>query len=141
MQIYIYDFGIIRIMPKNCKSAIMWGVLLWVLIFAVFSVIMFAPQLAGKTSVQRALELIVAMPVLSAFAAYMALKGTKPTAKDGIMVGICFVVVSTVLDILITVPLFVKSYATFYSDWALYVGFLEVVLIGGIVGHYLKEQR
>lgn len=128
-------------MPKNCKSAIMWGVILWVLIFAVFSVIMFAPQLAGKTSMQKALELIIAIPALSAFAAYMALKGTKPTAKDGIMVGICFVVISTILDLLITVPLFVKSYATFYGDWALYAGMLETIVFGGVMGYYLSNKK
>ena len=141
MQIYIYGFITIRVMPKNCKSAIMWGVILWVLIFAVFSVIMFAPQLAGKTSMQRALELIIAMPVLVSFTAYMALKGTNPTAKDGIMVGICFVVISTILDLIITVPLFVKSYATFYSDWALYAGMLETIIFGGIMGYYLGNTK
>lgn len=128
-------------MPKNCKSIVMWGVLLWVLIFAVFSVIMFAPQLAGKASVQTALELIIAIPVLSSFAAFMALKGTKPTVKDGIVAGICFVIVETVLDLLITVPLFVKSYATFYGSWELYAGSLETIIFSGIVGSYFSKRK
>ncbi len=121
------------------KSATIWGAILWVSIFAIFSVIMFAPQLQGNQSMQTAIELII-LPILTAFAAYMYFKGEKPNVKDGAVLGIYFVVFSTILDLVVTVPLFVKSYSTFYAQWSLWVGFLETIIFASLTGYYLSKK-
>jgi len=39
-----------------------------------------------------------------------------------------------VLDLIITVPLFVKSYVVYYGDWRLWVGLIEAVVLCVIAG-------
>jgi len=48
--------------------------------------------------------------------------------KSGLVVG-------TILDMVITVPLFTKSYVAFYSSWMLYVGFAWLLLLTTYAGY------
>ncbi len=48
--------------------------------------------------------------------------------------GLIGLATGTVLDLIITVPLFVKSYAVYYSDWRLWVGFAWSVALCVVAG-------
>lgn len=122
----------------NWKSATLWGILLWALIFAVFSVIMFAPPLQGKAALQKALELAFLLPlVLFSGLMYFKGAGARKSAKNGFIVGIYFLIISAILDMTITIPIFVKSYRAFYSEWSIWAGFLETVIVMMLLGGYL----
>lgn len=126
-------------MLKNWKTATMWAIISWVLIFVAISVIMFTPALIGNSVAQNALELLI-LPVIAYFSAYMALKDEKPRASDGFALGIYFVIIGTVLDLLITVPLFTKSY-DFFMSWMLWAGYAEGIIFCTIAGYRLSLQE
>lgn len=126
-------------MLKNWKSATMWAVISWVLVFVVISVIMFMPALIGKDMAQKALELI-AIPIIVFFAAHMALKEEKSKSSDGIILGIYFIIVATALDLLITIPLFVKSY-DFFSQWNLWAGYIETIAFAALAAYDLENKK
>lgn len=129
-------------MLSNYKSATLWAVIFWALIFAGISVLMFTPALAGKQGTQGALEVLVLVPAVILFSSHMYLKGVKnPTVIEGLMLGAYFVIIATVLDILITIPLFVKSYSALYGNWAVWVGFFETVLFSAAAGYYLEKKK
>ena len=56
-------------------------------------------------------------------------KEDSPTLKKGLLLGLIGLAVGIVLDLIITVPLFIKSYSEFYSQWELYVGFAIFLLV------------
>ncbi|MBI4453694.1 hypothetical protein HY636_03545 [Candidatus Woesearchaeota archaeon] len=123
-------------MLKNWKSATSYGVLLWLLIFVEVSVLMFMPALTGKELTQNILHMII-LPVLVLFCAWMYFKNTPASAKDGFLLGVYFLVIGTVLDLLITIPLFVKTF-DFYKEIWLWLGFLEVIVVCTLVGYFKK---
>lgn len=61
---------------------------------------------------------------------------------NGFILGIFWVLVGNVLDLIITVPMFTAkqyetlaaAYAGFYSDIYLWLGFLIVIIVAGIYG-------
>src|SRR4030042_4475460 len=119
----------------NLKKAILYGVLLWVFSFVVVSVIMFIPVLADKLQLQSILnKLAVLILVLILAASYF--KKSPAKFAQGLLVGVVWVLVGTILDLAITLPLFVRpsgqNYADFYGDWLLWLGLVLTVLLTGI---------
>lgn len=123
-------------MLKNWKSATGYGVLLWLLIFVEVSVLMFTPALKDKELTQNILHMII-LPVLVLFCAWMYFKNVKVSAKEGFLLGVYFLIIGTVLDLLITIPLFVKTF-DFYKDILLWLGFLETIVVCTLVGYFKK---
>jgi len=95
---------------------------------------MFTPSLAENTSMQTTIELMV-LPFLAFFSAYMALKEEKPGISDGVILGVYFIIIGVILDLLITVPLFVKSY-DFFRQWALWAGYAETIAFSSLAAFY-----
>lgn len=123
----------------NWKKATFWAIILYVLIFVEISILMFLPALKDKLFLQDLIHLIV-LPVLVIVCAYQYFKPLENvTLIQGILLGIYFLVIGTVLDLLITIPLFVKSFATFYSEISLWIGFLETILFTTITSYLLKK--
>mgnify|MGYP001618793504 CR=1 FL=1 len=123
-------------MLKNWKSATGYGVLLWLLIFVEVSVLMFIPALKDKELTQNILHMII-LPVLVLFCAWMYFKNVKVSAKEGFLLGVYFLIIGTILDMLITIPLFVKTF-DFYKDIWLWLGFLETIIMCTLVGYFKK---
>jgi hypothetical protein len=61
-------------------------------------------------------------------------KKVAPTWKNGLILGVVGLLVGTALDILITIPLFVKSFSVYYSNWLMYVGFAEMLILTTLAG-------
>ncbi len=123
-------------MLKNYKLATVWAILLWFIIFAVYSVLMFAVK-----QYRTDLLMIILSPLLVLFCGWMYFKEMKePTFKEGMFLGIYFILVGTILDVVVTVPLFVGSFSAYYGDWTLWVSFGLTVVFGGLSAYVSKQD-
>jgi len=54
--------------------------------------------------------------------------------KEGLRLGVIALIIGTILDVIITVPLFVKSYVVYFTSWTLYFGYVELLLLTILAG-------
>lgn len=120
----------------NITKAIAAGMLLWVLIFFEISILMFGFQL-DKTTINYIHYIVAIILVTIASLMYFNKKKSKKGFLQGILLGVTFVVVGLILDALITVPLFVKSYVFFIDPYML-IGWIETIIIAAIIGALKK---
>lgn len=121
-------------MKPECKRTLGFGALLWVFIFAIISIVMFIPALADKELYQFIILWVLMVPLVM-FLAKWYFRVVTPTVKSGLKLGIVAVLVGTVLDVAITVPFFVKSYAVFYSNVYMYIGMLWGIILTTYAGY------
>lgn len=109
------------------KRAILTGALLWVLIFFEISILMFGFKL--NTTTTYFVHYLVLIPLV-VFCSWLYFKGkhTDLSAKEGFKISLFFIATGIVLDLLITVLLFVKSLSFFFVPY-LWVGYAEVMLL------------
>jgi hypothetical protein len=107
----------------NIKRALAFGAMLWVAAFMVISIVMFTPWFRDDIIRTNVAWWILEIPVVLLLAKWY-FKEVEPTTKNGARLGIASMIVGVALDMIITVPLFVKSYTTMYGDWKIYVGLL-----------------
>ena len=124
-------------MFKNWFPATGWAILLWLLLFIEISVVMFG--LNWSETAERIIWLILEIPLIG-YCAFSYLKKYPNTFKDGIFLGIWFIIIGTVLDVIITIPIFVKSYSIFYSMWSLYAGFILTLAVPALAAKYLFKK-
>lgn len=105
------------------------GALVWVLIFIEWSVIMFSPFLKDLGTWQWAIHYFVLI-FIGMFCAWIYYKSDDRI--NGFALGIIFLVVGVILDALITVPLFIKSYSNYFLSPLLWAGFMELIVIVGV---------
>lgn len=117
------------------KRAILTGALLWVLIFFEVSILMFGFKLAG---INYYLVHYLLAAVLTTICAMIYFNKNKATAKTGFILGIIFLITGIILDVAITIPLFIKSYA-FFANPLLWLGYAEGVLVVTLVGFIEKK--
>ena len=116
--------------------AILFGILLWILIFFEVSILMFGLNLTeGVTYYVIHYILLI---LFSVFVAVLYFRNDVGGFLNGIVVGLMFLITGIILDVIITVPLFVKDYG-FFLDLFLWVGFILGVLIAGLVGALKKK--
>ncbi len=123
-------------MLQNYKSATLYGILLWILIFVEVTLLMFTPGLSQI--VQKLIHLVILIPLVW-LCAKLYFNKAKASLKEGFLLGIYFLLIGTILDLLITLPLFVKSWS-FYAQWSLWLGFLEGIIVCSLVGNWLKKK-
>jgi len=114
----------------DLKKAVILGALLWALIFVEVSVEMFA---IASESTQQIVHVIV-LPILVVICSIIYFKKEKKSASEGLLLGAVFLAVGTVLDMIITIPLFVKSFSLFYGSFELWFGFIEVLVFCALIG-------
>ena len=117
----------------NIKRAVGYSILLWAIIFAVISILMFLPWLKDSRSGVQMAWWFLAIPI-TLFWAKFYFKADPPTAKKGFYLGLIGLIVSTILDAVITVPLFIKSYSLYFGDLMLYAGYVELLVLCVIAG-------
>lgn len=110
------------------KRAIVTGIMMWFFISVIFLVLMFAPFLQGKEMMQFAIFWVLLIP-LTLLSAKWYFKMDSPNLKKGLCLGLIICGVALILDMFITVPIFVKSYANFFGDWKLYASLSEILLL------------
>jgi hypothetical protein len=132
------------------KKAVGLGAILWVLIFFEVSILMFGFSLkSGDNSYYVIHFILTALFVIVLSLIYFKGKEVKTKkvrdkkAKksnksyvglyEGLLLGLVFVGTGIILDAIITVPLFVKTY-NFFADTALILGYLLTIVLCIIVG-------
>lgn len=110
------------------KRAIVTGIILWLLIFVVLSILMFTPFLKDRVMVRYTIFWLLLVP-MTLLSAKWYFKMDPPNLKKGLCLGLIILAISIVFDLAVTVPVFVKSYAKFFSDWKLYFGLSEILLL------------
>lgn len=113
------------------KKAVFFGALLWVLIFFEVSILMFGFKLSPGSIFY--LIHYIALALLVSICMLMYSKYSKLSTKNGFITGIVFALTATILDALITVPLFVKDYS-FFMDKFIWIGIAEIIVITTFIG-------
>jgi len=105
-----------------CKRAIPFAGLYWLIAFVVISILMFFPWIKGNELRVQAVWWVLQIPITLMWAkAYF--KADPPTIKKGVALAVTTLLIGAALDAAITVPFFVHSYAEFFGDAKLYVGY------------------
>lgn len=115
---------------------ILYGALLWVLIFFEVSILMFGFNLKGI--LYYSVHYIFAI-LLVAIITALYFRKEKSNFRKGIIIGIIFSIVGIILDIIITVPLFVKDYSLMFGDLGLWIGIFLGIITAGITGLIKKK--
>lgn len=120
------------------KKALLFGLLWWVIVFVEVSIVGFTPGLAtmgefGFTLLPVGVAIHFAVVTLLAwFLARFYFRKGGANLREGIRAAAVMSVVGLLLDAVITVPFFVKSYEHYYSKWTLWAGLL--VFVAAFVG-------
>jgi len=119
--------------------AILLGVLLWVLIFFEVSILMFGFGLNVPNPVYYTLHFLfssIFVIVLSLY--YFHTRKVKKGFLQGLLLGVIFVLISIILDAVITVPLFMKWDYSFLIR--IDIGLIQLwgILVCGLVGMIKK---
>ena len=125
-------------MKFNWKRGIWVGALLWVLIFFEVSILMFGFSIQDTmSSIAHQISIIF----LVLFCSWVYFKGkVEREWNDGLVLGLVFVVTGFILDALITVPLFVKSYS-FFASGLLWAGYLEGIVLTVLYSMFERKRK
>jgi len=109
--------------------AILLGILLWVLIFFEVSILMFGLNLEGASYYIAHFFALIFLVLLFS---YIYFRKADSGVKQGVLLGFIFIVTGTILDSIITIPLWIipqgGSYSSFFSIYML-VGYLEIIVL------------
>ena len=114
--------------------AIGTGALLWVLIFVEVSILMFGFGLITASSTYSIIHYIL-LTILTVICVLIYFRKVKVSFTEGVLLGLVMLATGILLDVIITVPLFVKNWAYFLDPKLLvgyFWGFLIAVIIGSI---------
>lgn len=110
---------------------ILVGVLLWILIFVEISITMVGLKLSDSAVWIIHYLFLIPIGILCARIYYKS-----HDKLNGFLLGFILLVVGTILDAVITVPIFIipqgGSYAAFFSDWTMLIGGLELIVVTGL---------
>lgn len=113
------------------------GVLLWLLIFLEISLTMIGLKLSEITVWIIHYIFLIPAAILCAWLYYRS-----DDKLNGFTLGLLMVIVGIALDMITTVPYFVipqgGSYLTYFSNYYMLIGFVELIIITGIYG-VIKE--
>jgi hypothetical protein len=117
----------------NYKRAFGFGVILWVIIFVVVSILMFTPWVKDSQLRFQVVGWVLEIPIVLLMAKWY-FKKDAPTIKKGFLLGLVGIVVGNILDIFITIPLFIGSYAVVYGNWKMYIGYAILLILAIFAG-------
>lgn len=126
----------------NLKQASLFGILFWLIIFVEISIIGFSPDLSvmGDHGFQfnqtGNIVHLIATALIAGLLARLYYKQEKPAFIDALQVAVVMVIVGLLLDVVITVPLFVKSYGAHFGDPNLWIGVTLSVLAFALAASY-----
>ena len=112
---------------KNLKLASILAVVFWFEIFVVFSILMFVPALFGNDQLQHFI-LILLTPFLVWSVASPYFRKVKGDKNEGFRFGLVLLVIGTILDLLITIPLFDPTFPEYFYDPFLIMGYLVTLV-------------
>lgn len=96
----------------SVKRSIIYGVIFWIALFIVISVLMFTAGLSTEGMTFNIIVSILGIIVVAIVSHYQFRKEQNP---QGFLTGLIYALVGLILDALITVPLFIKDYALLFN--------------------------
>lgn len=119
--------------------AIGCGILLWILIFIEVSILIFGIKVQQTTPVYYTAHVIcMVLFALIVSASYFWDRKIKSSFKEGILLGFIMLFTGVILDVIITVPFFVKDYM-FFLRTDVVLGYLTVLITTTIVGWIMSR--
>lgn len=110
------------------KKLLLFGLLWWVLIFVEVSIIGFTPGFAtmgdnGFTLLPMGIAIhFFLLAIFSAVLGKLYFSKKPFASQNALVAAATIVLIGLLLDALITVPFFVKSYSVYFSKWTLWTG-------------------
>jgi hypothetical protein len=121
--------------------AVAIGALFWLLIFIEISVTMIGLKFSDSTTYIIHYILMIPIAMLCAWLYYKG-EGNKKGKTNGFVLGLFMAIVGIILDMIITVPMFIipqgGSYAAYFSNLYLIAGLIEGVVLIGLYGMIKK---
>lgn len=112
----------------NITRAVLAGAIVWVLIFFEVSILMFGLNLTAGAMYYSIHYILSIFFVTLAAWFYFKDQKTKLVVKEGFMLGIVMIITGVVLDAVITVPLFIKTYS-FFLNPGLFAGYVLALVV------------
>jgi hypothetical protein len=110
--------------------AILSGAITWILIFVLWTAMIFIPVLKDSEILQYVIHYVVLIPIVILGSSYYYKSNDK---TNGAILGLVMLATGLILDAIITVPFFTKpqgtGYAEFFINPLIWVGFVEFVII------------
>ncbi len=107
------------------------GALVWVLIFIEIFITMIGLKLSETAVWVAHYFVLIPIAILCSWLYYKS-----KDSVNGFVLGIVFLIVGIVLDMIVTVPLFIipqgGNYGTYFSNMFMLSGFLELIVLVGI---------
>ena len=121
------------------KRAIGFGAMLWVFAFAIISILMFTPWFKESENRYQIAWLVLEIPVVLLLAKWY-FKTDPPTIKKGFLLGLVGIVTSVILDLVITIPLYVvpqsiETIGQFFLDWKMLTGYALLLFLFTYAGY------
>lgn len=121
----------------DIKRAIWTGAISWVLVFFEVSILMFGFGISNiDTSVIH--YILFPITILIPTLIYFKKPKIKLGAKQGLYLCLIFFATSLVLDLIITIPLFVKDFSFLLNPYHL-IGLIESFIVTIVVGAMKKR--
>lgn len=120
-------------MIKKPVKGILLGLLIWITGFIIGSIVM---MMAGMEMI--GIVMIFVMPVLAALVAWWYLR-KNPRMSEGLKLGIIWIVINAVLDILVLVLAFGNGFS-YFASWTVWVGYAEMLIVPALVGKMLEGK-
>jgi len=127
-------------MVHHLKRGIIAGIILWILIFAEVSILMYGFGLERGMPNYYFVHFILLAVFIIGTSLWWFKSEDRRGFKEGIVIGVLFVIVTTLLDSFITVPIFIKEYS-FFSDWDILTGAIMMIIIPAIVGAVIPRGK
>ena len=127
------------------KKLALFGLLWWVLIFVEVSIIGFTPAFAtmgenGFTLLPKGIAVhFILLVVFSALLGKLYFRKTTVESQSAIVPAAIIVFIGFLLDALITVPFFVKSYSIYFTKWTLWAGVGIFLIVFYCIGKLQKK--
>jgi hypothetical protein len=118
----------------HLKKGIVLGMLLWMLSIAGAAVL---STIFHSEITQDIIFFALFIPITwGAAKVYYGSKGSQLSERAAL--GIIFILSSLVLDLLFTVPIFIRNYTAYFVNWQLWVYFIEIFCICLLTGAHRK---
>jgi|GEM_PF-1695655 len=126
----------------NLKQAFLFGILFWLTIFVEISIIGSSPDLSSTgtggfvfNQMGHTVHLI-AIALIAALLARLYYKDSRPAFIDALQVAVLMALIGIILDIMITVPVFINSYTAFFADPNYWIGTTLTIFAFSLSGSY-----
>ena len=116
------------------KRAVVIGIVLWIVIFFEVCALLFGLKLQQGSDLYLIIHyILLSIFVLISSFIYLKDKKAKPGLRQGLLLGLTFVVIEIILDSIIAVPLFMKGDYGFLVSGEMVLSYLIGIFITSLV--------